>query len=241
MGVTIGSGITIGAGISITDVGTPLGNYKLLNGARLPTLGARGQTTFPETGWTSVISSSGDDASTQVTLPFTWTYNNTGYTSFFPNSNFYITFGSGSTVYSGLASNNPGVNKIFFAGADNSWQRVSTITSGTNYLRLRWEGTSSTSGPVGSPNIVYEITFFNPANTGSVPIFELLVGVQNRGTATSGIISGLYSSTALLTGGNLGPFPNRGVEQFQSYVAVGNSTGTTWTVYTGYNVGGSGY
>jgi hypothetical protein len=44
----------------------------------------------------------------------------------------------------------------------------------------------------------------------------------------------------LLTGGTLGP-SNRGVSANQSYVAVGNATGTSWTVYTGYYLAGTGY
>lgn len=233
----IGSGVAIGPGITIKDLGTTLGNYRLVSGAKLPTLGARGQTTFPESGWTSIISISGDDASNNVTLPFTWRYNSVGYTTVHPNSNFYITFGVGSTEYSALANNNPGFNKIFFAGADNSWQRVSRIASGTDYLRIRWEGTSSTSGSVGNPNMVYELTFFNPANTGNVSVFELLVGVQNRANVV-GTISGICSNTAQLTGGSFTP-TNRGVAQFQSYVGVGDANGATWTVYTGYHIQGA--
>ena len=233
----IGGGITIGPGITIKDLGTALGNYRLISGAKLPTLGARGQTTFPASGWTSIISASGDDANQSVTLPFTWRYNSVGYTTVFPNSNFYITFGTGSDVFNGLSNTNPGLNKIFFAGADNSWQRVSRIASGTDYLRLRWEGTSATSGPVDNPNMVYELTFFNPTNTGNTSVFELLVGVQNRANVT-GTISGICSNTAQLTGGSFTP-TNRGVAQFQSYVGVGGANGNSWTVYTGYHIQGA--
>jgi len=235
MGVLIGGGITIDAGVTIKDVGTALGNYRLVSGAKLPTLGDRDQTTFPETGWTSLVSATNDDASIDVTLPFTWRYNSVGYTTVSPNSNFYITFGTGSTVFSALANNNPALNKIFFAGADNSWQRVSRITSGTDYLRIRWEGSSSTSGVVGNPNMVYELTFFNPTNTGNNSVFELLVGVQNRANV-AGIISGICSNTALLASLATG---NRGVAQYQSYVGVGDANGATWTVHTGYHIQGA--
>ena len=87
--------------------------------------------------------------------------------------------------------------------------------------------------------MVYELTFFNPITTGGNPWIELLVGVQARGNTNAGVISGLYSSSTKLA--DLGPFPNRGVAANQSYVMVGNSTGTSWTVYTGYYVGGTGY
>jgi len=237
----IGPGITITGGINV-DVGTSLpgGVYTLNTGTKAPVLGAGAQSPFPASGWTSIISASGDDANTSVSLPFTWTYNNTGYTTYFPNSNYYVTFGSGSTVFNALSATNPALNKIFFAGADNSWQRVSRITSGTDYSRLRWEGTASTSGTPGNPNMVYELTFFNPSLTSGNPWIELLVGVQARGNNNASVISGLYSSSAKLTGGDLGP-SNRGVTANQSYVMVGNSTGTSWTVYTGYYVGGTNY
>lgn len=212
-------------------------DYTLVSGTKAPVLGAGGQSPFPASGWTSIISGSGDDANTQVTLPFTWTYNATGYTSFFPNSNFYITFGAGSNVFSPLNAGSPAVNKIFFAGADNSWQRVSSITSGTNYKRLRWEGTSATSGTPGSPNMVYELTFFNPNLTGGIPWAEILIGQQARGT--SGTISGLYSSSSLLTGGGIET--NTGIAANQSYVFIGNPLGTSWTVNTGFSVGNTGY
>jgi len=210
--------------------------YTLSVGTKAPVLGSSGQSPFPASGWTSLVSSSSDDASISVALPFTWTYNGTGRTAFFPNSNFYITFGSGSTQFGGLSASSPNLDKIFFAGTDNSWQRVSSFTSSTNYTRLRWEGTASTSGTPGAPNIVYELTFFNPTLTGSVPWMELLVGTQAR----VGGISGLYSSSAILTGGSF-ITSNSNVAANQSYVMVGNATGTSWTVYTGYSVGGTGY
>lgn len=238
----IGPGITITGGIYVdSQVNVlPSGVYTLELGTKAPTLGAGAQSPFPASGWSTIISVSGDDANTNVSLPFTWTYNNTGYTNFFPNSNYYVTFGSGTNQFNGLSASSPALNKIYFAGADNSWQRVSTIVSSTNYRRVRWEGTSSTSGTPGSPNMVYELTIFNPSLTGGNPWVELLVGVQARGNSNPGVISGLYSATAKLTGGDLGP-SNRGVTANQSYVMVGNSTGTSWTVYTGYNVGGTGY
>ena len=234
----IGPGITITGGIYVDSQIPVSGVYTLNTGTKAPVLGAGAQSPFPASGWTSIISISGDDANTNVTLPFTWTYNNTGYTSFFPNSNYYVTFGLGSNQFNGLSASAPALNKIFFAAADNSWQRVSSFTSGTDYKRLRWEGTSSTSGTPGNPNMVYELTFFNPSLTADNPWIELLVGVQARGNNNVGVISGLYNQTTKLA--DLGP-SNRGVTANQSYVMVGNSTGTSWTVYTGYNVGGTGY
>jgi hypothetical protein len=229
----IGSGVTIGSGVKLIVESS---GYTLSVGTKAPVLGASGQNPFPATNWTSIVSASADDTFTNVSLPFTWTYNNTGYTAFFPNSNFYITFGSGANDYSGLSASSPALNKIYFAGTDNSWQRVSSFTSGTDYKRLRFEGTASTGGSPGFPNMVYELTFFNPALTGNVPWLELLVGTQAR----VGGISGLYSSSAILTGGSF-IASNSNVAANQSYVMIGNSTGTSWTVYTGYRVGNTNY
>jgi hypothetical protein len=111
-------------------------------------------------------------------------------------------------------------------------------TGTSNYLRLRVEGRNSVSGTPGSPNMVYELTFFNPGLTGGVPWIELLVGQQARGT--TGAFSAICSTNAVLTGGDLGP-SNQGVSPNQSYVLVGDATGTSWTVNTGYYVGNSGY
>lgn len=213
------------------------GGYSVAAGNKAPVLGASGQSPFPANGWTTIISSSQDDASQSVSLPFTWTFNSTGYTAVFPGSNTYITFGAGSTQYASLSASNPSTNKIHLASADNSWQRVSRITSGTDFVRIRYEGNSSTGGTPGSPGIVYEATFFNPSKTNNENWVEILVGVQNR---TSGGISGIYGPSSRLTGGTIraGDAP---VLANTSYVLVGNSTGTSWTVYTNYYVNGTGY
>lgn len=213
--------------------------YTLVSGTKAPVLGFSGQVPFPESGWTSIVSASQDDTFATVSLPFRIKFNGTEYPSFFPSSNFFITFGSGSSSLS-TSPTSPALNKISIAGADNSWQRVSSIASTTSYKRLRVEGTSSLSGTPGSPNMVYEITFFNPQLTGGVTWIELLVGVQNRGTGSFGVFSGICSSSAVLTGGNLGP-SNQGVSPNQSYVLVGDATGTSWTVNTGFSVGNTGY
>jgi len=211
--------------------------YSVDSGTKNPELGNGGQIPFPASGWTQIINASADDTFTQVNLPFTFTFNGTGYTSFFPNSNFYITFGNGSNQYSGLGPSSPPYDKIFFGGKDNSWQRVSSYTLEDKYFRLRWEGNNSTSGTVGSPGIVYELTFFNPVYTNNENWIELLIG--NNNMPGQGI-SGIYSTTTQLTGGQIVP-ANVGVDDLESYVFQGDSTGTTWIVHTGYHVGGTEY
>jgi hypothetical protein len=225
-GTIIGTSATIS--ISDTSTGTPEPTgYVLTAGTKAPVFGAGGGT-YPPSGWTGLQNSSVDDSFVTVTIP-TFTINSTAYTTAYIGSNTYITFGSGSTNYSGLSSSNPALNKIHMGSADNSYQRVATISSGTDYTRIRYEGTASTGGSVGSPNIVYEATFFNTSKTGGNPTVEVLFGSHNRTTGQAGIANTASYYATYSQAAN------------QSYVFVGNSTGTSWTIYTGYYMAGTGY
>lgn len=197
----------------------------LIQGTKAPVHGSDGGT-YPPSGWTGLLNSSVDDSNYQVpSMNFTFTFNNTGRTSFFIGTNSYITFGSGSNEYNNLAAGVPALDKVFFGAADNSGQRISYVNN-TNSTRFRYEGTASTSGTVGSPNIVVEGTLFNPSITNGDNVIELLVGSHSR---TAGQF-GPASSTTYFSNqtGNL--------SANQSYVFVGNSAGTSWTFYNGYYV-----
>ena len=225
-GTIIGTSATIS--ISDTSTGTPEPTgYILTAGTKAPVFGAGGAA-YPPSGWTGLQDGSIDDSFVTVTIP-TFTINSTAYTTAYVGSNTYITFGNGSTNYSSLSSSNPSLNKIHMGAADNSYQRVSTVSSGTDYTRIRYEGNGSTSGTVGSPGIVYEATFFNTSKTGGNPTVEVLFGNHNRTTGQAGIAntSSYYATYSQAAN--------------QSYVFVGNSTGTSWTIYTGYYMAGTGY
>lgn len=202
--------------------------YTLTLGTKAPTLGAGGAT-WPPSGWTSIQNASVDDASLSVTLAVTFTINSTNYTTAFVGSNTYLTFGSGSSAYSSLSGSNPALNKIHLGAADNSYQRVAHRSSGTDYTRIRYEGNGSTSGTLGSPGIVYEATFFNQSKTGNVPVVEVLFGNHNRTAGQAGIASTTTYYATYTQSAN------------QSYVFVGNATGTSWTIYTGYYMAGTDY
>lgn len=190
-----------------------------------------GTTTYPSltpTGWTSRVSASADDANFLLSTPFNFIFNGTSYAGMYPSSNLYVTFGSGSTVYSGLGPTNPPLNKLLLGAGDWSWQLASSYTDpSNNYVRWRVEGTLSTSGTLGSPGYVYEAAVFNPAQTGGVPMFYVTFG----SVAPTAYSIYICSSSAALTGG--GPVA---ISLNRSYVFVGNSTGTTWTIYSGYSV-----
>ena len=198
-------------------------------GNKLPIYGSNGGS-FPPSGWTGLQNSSLDDASVGIGLPFTFYIAGSGYTTTYMGSNTYLTFGSGSTNFSGLSASTPALPKFMFGAADNSYQRVSTITSGTAaYTRIRYEGTATTSGTVGSPNIVLEITLFNPTNYGGYNVLELLTGVHSR---TGGASLVANSSTAYATYSQ---------NTLSSYVFVGSGDGTSWNIFSNYYVNNTDY
>jgi len=173
-GSTSGTIIQTSSSVTINDTSQGGSGYTLTAGTKSPTLGAGGHGTYPPSGWTGWNNGSVDDSFVTITIP-TFTINSTAYTTAYVGSNTYITFGSGSTNYSGLSASNPALNKIHMGSSDNSYQRVSSISSGTDYTRIRYEGTASTGGTVGSPNIVYEATVLDGSkNVASYTIFELL-------------------------------------------------------------------
>ena len=210
-------------GVSNVVAPGPAALYSIVAGTKAPTYGAGGGT-YPPSGWTGIQNASVDDNFLTISLPFTFYLAGTGYTTTYMGSNTYLTFSAGSSVFNVLSASNPALPKFMFGAADNSYQRVSTFASGTNYLRIRYEGTASTSGVVGSPNIVLEITLFNPSVTGGNNVLELLVGTHSR---LAGVANVANASTAYAT---------YTLAQNQSYVFQGNSTGTSWTIFTGYNV-----
>ena len=151
-------------------------------------------------------------------------------------SNSYATFGGGSTQYSGLSASSPSFAKIFVGAADNSYQRLyykqGFVSGSQNYYRIRFEGNSSTSGTVGTPGIVWEMTFFDSQLFNGNQLVELLVGVHGR--AGSGLSFLAQSNAALAT-------PSIGTAANKSIVYEGDSTGSSWTAHSGSYVGGTDY
>ena len=194
--------------------------YPAVAGYTAPVYGT-GAGTYPPTGWTGIQNASVDDGFLTIALPFTFYMAGTGYTTTYLGSNSYITFGAGSSLYSPLNASSPAYPKLMFGASDNSYQRVSTLSSASS-LKIRYEGNGSTSGTAGAPGIVVELTLFNPSLFyGSLNIIEMRVGVHNR---LSGLSMIANASTSLL---------GYTLAQYQSYVFIGNSTGTSWKVVSG--------
>lgn len=115
------------------------------------------------TSLTAVQVGNADDGYWTLQLPFTISYLGVSYTSINIGTNTYITFGSGSSDYAQLGPATPPYPKIMISCADNSAQRIYFGTEGiapNRTYRVRWEGTASTSGTLGSPNMVYEAVFY---------------------------------------------------------------------------------
>ena len=231
MDVRTGSitGTLIGTSQPATTVAdTSASSYVPQVGTKAPVYGANGGAYPPTASWSGLFNSSADDNNIGITIP-SFTIASTAYTTAFVGSNTYLTFGGGSNNYSGLSASNPAYPKIMMGASDNSYQRLSSLASGTDFVRIRYEGTASTGGTAGAPNIVYEATFFNPAKSGGLPTVEVLFGSHARTSGATMIASASTSYVAFSIAPN------------QSYVFVGNATGTSWTVYTGYYVSNTGY
>lgn len=197
---------------------TEFTSYDYIMENRLPVYGISGAT-YPPAGWTGIQNASGDDTFKSVSLPFSVNMFGTSYNSVYVGSNSYITFGGGSSSYSGLSASNPAYSKIIFGGSDNSYQRVSYYST-SKYVRIRYEGTASSSGTLGSPNIVVEFTIFNPQYTkNNSTVIEMLVGNHGRTSGVKNIsnATGTISVSYTLTAST-------------SYVFLGDSTGGNFQV-----------
>lgn len=117
---------------------------------------------------TTVTNGDNDDGYWQITLPFTINFNANDYTDVYIGTNSYITFGAGSTAYQNLSGIEPPLPKIMLGAGDNSAQRIYHGVEGTapnRTYRIRYEGTNATTGILGSPNMVYEIVFYEATPT----------------------------------------------------------------------------
>jgi hypothetical protein len=142
---------------------------------------------------------SNDDGYWTLALPFPITYLGTTHTTLYPSTNFYLTFGGGSTVWSGVSINNPALPKIMWCAKDNSVQRIYYGTEGVSpnrTFRVRQEGTSTTSGSVGSPSMVCEWTFYENAPSQ----IDLQVGVNSAKTTGGGFTTQQLNDWGFISG-----------------------------------------
>lgn len=184
-------------------------------------------TSWPPPGWTSVRNASADDANSLINFPFTFYFNGTGYNGVYVGSNFYLTFGAGSSTLT-VSATSPALNKIMIAAGDRSFQRLAYQTDNSNYVRIRVEGETGVGGTPGLSSQMYEIYFYNPSIT---PENRSLIQLNIGNFSMSGV-SGLYSSTTQLV--SFVPFNSNSYVFFSS-----NSLATAWSAYQGYSIAGS--
>ena len=142
---------------------------------------------------------SNDDGYWTLNLPFSIEYLGTSYSTIYVSTNHYLTFGGGSTVWSGISITTPNLPKIMWCSADNSAQRIYYGVEGSapnRTYRVRLEGNGGISGTLNSPGMVCEYIFYE--NTPAQ--IDLQCGVNNRKTAGSGFTTEQLNSWGFVSG-----------------------------------------
>jgi len=136
-----------------------------------------------------------DDGFWSLNLPFNISYNGFTYNSVYIGANSYITFGAGSQEYFNLGPANPLLPKIMISAEDNSAQRIYYGTQGlepNRTYRVRFEGTNARFGSLGTPNMVWEATFYENAPAQ----IDLQIGVNARDGGTTTFYDCGFSGTS---------------------------------------------
>lgn len=190
-----GQNIIYAAGLSLTVVTESTSATASVTEITNTLLGSASLTssTTPTTG-------NNDDGFWLLNLPFNITFLGTSYNTIYVGTNHYVTFGGGSTNYSSLGPTNPNLPKIMWSCADNSVQRIYYGEEGVapnRTYRVRVEGNASTSGTLGSPNMLCEYVFYEafPAR------IDLQLAQNNRKTTSgSGFTTEQLNSWGFISG-----------------------------------------
>lgn len=189
-----------------------------------PTLSPVAATLQGTAGMTQLVSTCVDDGFTAITFPFEIAINNTNYATWYFGSNAYITATAGSAIYSPINASSPALPKFMIDARDDNYQRLYSI-SGTNYIRVRYEG-NSTYNTCSSINMIWEITFFRP--TVNYQYVQVVFGTLNVTTGAFGVAnaSTFYASTSAAAN--------------SSFVLYSYNGGTTWFILPNYSITGAG-
>lgn len=174
-------------------------------------------------GYTLLASTSADDSSVQVNIPFNFYLYGISANTLHVGTNTYITLNTGSTAYNSLKLSspaNPPYPAIHLGSADNSWQRVWWKNNTTN-VAIRYEGAAGTTGTPGAPGIVYEIVFYQ--SNGTNQYVQINVGSHGRTSGLFGITNG--SGSQYMSFGT--------IQANTNYVLRTNATGNSPIIYTG--------
>ena len=151
------------------------------------------------TSSTTPTTGNNDDGYWTLALPFSITFLGNTYSTIYVSTNHYVTFGAGSTLYSGLGPASPNLPKIMWACDDNSVQRIYYGVEGTSpnrTYRVRLEGTASTGGTVGSPNMVNEFVFYEATPSQ----IDLQLGANARKTVGGGFTTEQLNGWGFISG-----------------------------------------
>jgi hypothetical protein len=189
--VTLGTDPTTAALMSCTIVGYSAANPQ----ATITSLGT--QTIGDTTNMTASVTpttGNNDDGYWQISLPFSITYLSESHNTIFMGTNSYLTFGGGSSSYSGIDINTPAFPKIMVGGGDRSCQRIfygTTGVSGNRIFTLIYEGhTTYQGGVLGSPTIRYEYKFYEATPTQIDLVIELNNAKSSSGSFTNAQLNG---------------------------------------------------
>jgi hypothetical protein len=185
-------------------------------------VGPKNATLATTTGWTQIVSNSYDDEFQYLSLgaSFNVGFEGSPYNCVEIHSNTYLAFQTSCTTdpanqtanfsdYSGLTPSIPAKKAIHMCSSDNSYQKVFYKYENSNtQLRIRYEGTNSTSGTVGSPAIIYEALLTQ--NSGVIDIgiglharCDQNIGILGVTTGTDNVWEGTWpSSKATYTSGS---------------------------------------
>jgi hypothetical protein len=177
--------------VNTTPVGTTTATVTEITNSLLGAASLASSTT-PTTG-------NNDDGFWTLTLPFNISFLGNTYSTIYVGTNHYVTFTSGSTIYSGLGPSTPNLPKIMWSCADNSVQRIYYGVEGTEpnrTYRVRMEGTASTGGTVGSPNMVNEFVFYEATPSQ----IDLQLGTNARKTVGGGFTTEQLNTWGFIAG-----------------------------------------
>jgi len=149
--------------------------------------------TSPDTG-------NNDDGNWEIGCPWDINYLGTNYSSVYIGTNMYLTFGSGSTTWSGISPSNPALPKIMVGGADNSIQRIYTGTFNTDVAKTgNTYNIAVTNNGTGDWSVTSG-TDRNGSVSGNDPVITIKAGDTITFTNNASSSHPLYIKTAASTG-----------------------------------------
>lgn len=207
------------ANVSLAALAPRFPGLSVLTGTAAPMLGSGGAVAYD--GWTLILDNNITASFLESgSFGFNFKLGGLAFNSCFIGTNGYLTFGQGFTQYSGFSATSPYVPKLLFAVGRNSIQRIYTksgTAAGVSYFKIRYEATAGLTGIPGSPDLVYEFSFYG-LNSANSQLVEVRIGNDAR------LSSNYYIASASVIYAKSRSAPNT------SWVFEGNSTGTSWTL-----------